>query len=244
MAEPAAVQKTVKCTQCDISLPAKPRYAWQDDATHWAVATAMRLVFEDCPPGAKTVHLPPMFLPFGLLESITVDALDTAAAASTRVTISIHRLFGRRESESRPLGIPIALCGHELNIDNESAHKHIKTVTELTRHDFRFRMVAACSVMNIAVQFEGAVPPAFAVTLTGANVLPASVNYATANALIAARGRVPFVFPPIPPRVRQQGAQAAMDSAVEAAAAESAAAAPSPAQPAPKSKAGKRKTKK
>ena len=233
MASIAVPAPGVKCVGCDVFLPAKPRYVRQEGASHWAVATAQRLTFVQCPSEAKAVHVPPQCLPFGLLESVVVERTDGAAHTGTRVSLALHRLFGRRESEQRPFGVPIALCGHELNIDDESAHQHVKDVYTLTKHDFRHRMVAACSVMNIAVQFHnGPSPASFTVTLYGVNVLPEALTWTAAAAQMDAKVRVPFVLPPIPPKVRQQGAAAAVASVQDAAAADSA----------PKNKPGKRNT--
>ena len=212
MAAPAAAA-AVQCVSCEISLPAKPRYMRIDGKQHWAVCTAMQLKFATCPPTAKAVHVPPACLPFGLLDCVTVQRTDGAADASTCVSLAVHRLFGRRESEQRPFGLPISLCGHELNIDDESAHQHLRDVYALTGHDFRYRMVAAGSVMNVAVQFhDGPAPAAFEVTFYGVNVLPWTLTHAAAFALVDAKARVEFVFPPLTPKARQQGAAAAKSS--------------------------------
>ena len=214
----------VKCVGCDISLPAKPRYVRQDGKAHWAVCTAQTLTFTDVPEDAKAVHVAPECLPFGLLESVVVHRTDGVTASPTRVSVAVHRLFGRRESEQRPFDVPIALCGYELNIDDESAHQHIIDVYEKTGHDFRHRMCAGCSVMNLAVQFHGGASPAsFTLTLYGVNVLPEALTHGAASVLISERKRLPLGMPPMTPKFRQLGAQAAMNSVQASASAGSAA---------------------
>jgi hypothetical protein len=211
-------------------------YGHREDAPRRCVATVMTVDIINISPSARFVGIPPHVLPFGLLESIIVrrgcsdeddggsssfvPAADGGSADAGTVSLEFRRLVtsGSAKGPTVPYGDRTTLTVGELNVDDDAQHEDLLTVRQLSGHDFRFRAVAAASLLALKVHFEsGPVPSAIRLEYWGANVLPADCTPATAAALLDANVRVMFALAPLPPKQRFAAA-AAKASALQAAA--------------------------
>ena len=206
-------------------------YGHREDAPRRCVATVMTVDIINIAPGARFVGIPPHVLPFGLLESIIVqrgcgDDADSSApsadgsADAGSVSLELRRLVmpGSAKGPVVAYGDRTTLTVGELNVDEDAQHEDLLTVRRLSGHDFRFRAVAAATLLALKVHFEsGPTPPAIRLEFWGANVLPEDCTPSTATALLEANVRVMFALAPLPPKQRFAAA-AATAGALQAAA--------------------------
>ena len=213
-----------------------PFYGHREDAPRRCVATVMTVDIVNIAPDARFVGIPPHVLPFGLLESIIVrrgcgdadskgassfaPAADGGSADTGTVCLELRRLVmsGSAKGPAVAYGDRTTLTAGELNVDEDAQHEDLRTVRQLSGHYFRFRAVAAATLLALKVHFEsGPVPPSIRLEFWGANVLPADCTPATAAALLDANVRVMFALAPLPPKQRFAAA-AATANALQAAA--------------------------
>ena len=212
------------------SLRILPFYGWRDHAPRRCVSTVMTVDIAGIAADASYVGVPPHVFPFGLLESIIVlrnDGTPAAPAAGVPdampVTLEFSRLVmsGAAKGPAVAYGDRTTLTAGELNVDEDAQHEDLRTVRELTGHDFRFRAVPAATLLSLKVHFDaaaGPTPATIRIEFWGMNVLPEDCTLTTATAAIAAGTPIKFVLPAIPPKQRFESAAATMSALRSAAA--------------------------
>lgn len=186
---------------CDVSIPSFPFYTHRDGAEHRAVATLMCVTISNIAPSTQYVAVDPRVFPFGLLESVVVKG----GPSSENVVLEFNRIVmsGVTKGTPTPFGAQTFLTIGELNVDEDAQHEDIKTVRELSGHDFRYRMVAAATILALKVNFQTTPPPAtIQIEFWGVNVLPKDVTVAHATTLLATNKPLAFMLPPLTPKQR------------------------------------------
>ena len=219
-----------RITACALRI--EPFYSWRDAAPRRCVATVMTVDIANIAADASYVGVPPHVFPFGLLESIIVlqndggsdTSVPPAAINIKPVTLEFSRLVmsGTAKGPAVAYGERTTLTVGALNVDEDAQHEDLRTVRELTGHDFRFRAVSAATLLALKVHFDTTLAPAPAsirIEFWGMNVLPEDCSLAVATAALAANAPVKFVLPAIPPKQRFEAAAATMSALRTAAAA-------------------------
>jgi len=177
-----------------LSAPAKPWYKPMRFATH-VLLTVQQELEMSVPAGARRVTIAPEVLPFGLLESVTLEAPGAVPAFAYRLTV--HKVSGMRDSVWVSAGTEVFMTNYELSVDYDASHVDIKTAKEKTEHDMRFRMIAAAGVLNLTFEFTAEPPSAVRVIYRGANVVSRVMQRGEVADILEKRGPVPFILRPL-----------------------------------------------
>jgi hypothetical protein len=147
-------------------------------------------------------------LPFGLLVDVRVTDSESPPAPY-RLHIAKTTGVGDME-EAVPSGVRVSAAGPPLGNDQDAADAVMKTVKDWTGHDFRHRAINADTIVSIGVEWYAAGPRAFTVQYYCVNVLPRDMTPTEAVAAVAARTRLDFGLPPVPPAKRLKLASTAV----------------------------------
>jgi hypothetical protein len=135
----------------------------------------------------KPLVLPTEALPFGLVESISVEETRDPASKThgppppmPPYRLHVMKTTGGRESllyhnaAALKAGqrIPrVSLALGPLASDQDAAHPEIKRVKAVTGHAMGFRMIAAASITSLSIEPVTELPSAIMITYYGANVV-------------------------------------------------------------------------
>ena len=197
-AAPPPPPPSTSCTVFDLQVNKSYSYCIMPGATHALVPLDTVLKVSDLPHGKCVIQLPPLCLPFGFLESVSV--LGTSPSADIPdLRLSITKTTGQRSSLRTRRTVPC--MSPEMNNDNDAADDTYAVLKKATGHNLKFRMLPAAIILNMVVEFYGYPPPSFFIVYHGANAVPAS-QVADLPAALRARGPVDFLFKAIAPSAR------------------------------------------
>jgi hypothetical protein len=205
----------LRIAKIQLEVPLPSPYVLLDGATSRLYTFIQTVTIEDVDSECSSFSIHPATLPFGLLQSIELSAVDSANAGNYSVLLS--KETGQRQSDWVPLGKPVFVVGSVLGADDDARHADVDAIRKTTGHDLRFRMIAGSSVANISILLQGPAPSSLLLKFHGANAVPftAGLTPEEVAAAVAARSRVPFQLPPILPKTRLQGAVKKMRDAEE-----------------------------
>ena len=178
---------------------------------HARQLVATRLALQLQLHGARRVTIPPDLLPWGMLDRVAVHG---DGGPDVRYVLTVRRMFGSKSTPPLRLGRDTCLTQLNMTLEGEGRHSSYKQVKEATGHELRYRMVPACTVLDVTLDFAASVPPPaeILVEFWGANVLADGASLA--DAVMATRaGKAPagLLFPHLSHQARMASAALTQD---------------------------------